>query len=234
MSRQLGALRHQKRRRPGQVRPYRDAVGGCNKGRCRDALSGRDRVTVATRCPVTTGWLSRCPSPSRWRRDGFRGRDSTCVASVAVALPSGLRCIAWLPCVLVRIPRTVFYCPIEGSSQDYSALIFVYCCATSGSEVCYWFGWCVLAGFPRMVPWWFWWRFSHDRIALLLLAAVFFLMVHAVWSFGLRSGEGSSLECPLSFLVEVLPKAASCCFGRRCSLSLCFRGPGCVSACAPG
>ncbi|MQL86395.1 hypothetical protein Taro_018920 [Colocasia esculenta] len=39
-------------------------------------------VAVATRCPVATGWLSRCPSPSRWRRDGFGGRDSTFVVSV--------------------------------------------------------------------------------------------------------------------------------------------------------
>ncbi|MQM13041.1 hypothetical protein Taro_045963 [Colocasia esculenta] len=34
-----------------------------------------------------------------------------------------LRCIAWLPCVPVRFPRTVCCCPGEGFSQDYFALI---------------------------------------------------------------------------------------------------------------
>ncbi|MQM07268.1 hypothetical protein Taro_040106 [Colocasia esculenta] len=56
------------------------------------ARSGRDRIAVAVRFRVMT-WLlsrrlarsqqglSRCPSPSRWCRDGLGGCDSTCVAS---------------------------------------------------------------------------------------------------------------------------------------------------------
>ncbi|MQL95128.1 hypothetical protein Taro_027793 [Colocasia esculenta] len=51
---------------------------------------------------------------------------------VAVALPSRLRCIAWLPCVLVRFPRTVGCCPSEVRSQDCSELVSASCCATSG------------------------------------------------------------------------------------------------------
>ncbi|MQL95749.1 hypothetical protein Taro_028418, partial [Colocasia esculenta] len=34
-----------------------------------------------------------------------------------------LRCIAWLPCVLVRFPRTVCCCLGEGFPQDYSVLV---------------------------------------------------------------------------------------------------------------
>ncbi|MQL77538.1 hypothetical protein Taro_009963, partial [Colocasia esculenta] len=51
---------------------------------------------------------------------------------VAVALPSRLRCIAWLPCVLVQFSRTVGCCPGEGCSQDYSGRVSAGCCATSG------------------------------------------------------------------------------------------------------
>ncbi|MQL90552.1 hypothetical protein Taro_023145 [Colocasia esculenta] len=51
---------------------------------------------------------------------------------VVVALPSRLRCIAWLPCVLVRFPRTVGCCPGEVRSQDCSGLVSTGCCATSG------------------------------------------------------------------------------------------------------
>ncbi|MQL75650.1 hypothetical protein Taro_008040 [Colocasia esculenta] len=36
----------------------------------------------------------------------------------------------------------------------------------------------------RMMPWWFWWRFSKDRLALLLLVVVFSRMVYVVLSFG--------------------------------------------------
>ncbi|MQL84301.1 hypothetical protein Taro_016810 [Colocasia esculenta] len=109
-----------------------------------------------------------------------------------------LRCIAWLPYVLVMFPRTVCYCLGEGFSQDYSVLASVCCCATSGSEVCYPFGWCVLAGFPRAVPWlcmlvkvlpriapllilaedssWHcWWRFSTELPCVVLVVAAFFL-----------------------------------------------------------
>ncbi|MQL89029.1 hypothetical protein Taro_021601 [Colocasia esculenta] len=90
--------------------------------------------------------------------------------------------------------------------------------------------------FPRAVPWWFWWRFSQDWLVLLLQFCLlrFFLGVLCV-------RFGPLLSCPCDskcdvwlghvlvrfsqdgswrFLVEVLPKAALCCFGCRCSLSL--------------
>ncbi|MQM12268.1 hypothetical protein Taro_045184 [Colocasia esculenta] len=51
---------------------------------------------------------------------------------VAVALPSRLRCTAWLPCVLVQFSRTVGCCPGEVRSQDCSRLVSAGCCATSG------------------------------------------------------------------------------------------------------
>ncbi|MQM03346.1 hypothetical protein Taro_036121 [Colocasia esculenta] len=76
----LGALRHQKRHRPGQARPYRGTFGCRDKARCRsafvcrDVLPRRDRA-VAARLPIATGFLSRraalvqqcllwqCPTP---------------------------------------------------------------------------------------------------------------------------------------------------------------------------
>ncbi|MQM07023.1 hypothetical protein Taro_039856 [Colocasia esculenta] len=42
-----------------------------------------------------------------------------------------LRCITWLPCVLVRFPKTFGCCPGEVRSQDCSGLISASCCATS-------------------------------------------------------------------------------------------------------
>ncbi|MQM18743.1 hypothetical protein Taro_051738, partial [Colocasia esculenta] len=51
---------------------------------------------------------------------------------VAVVLPSRLRCIAWLLCVLVQFSRTVGCCPGEVRSQDCSGLGSTGCCATSG------------------------------------------------------------------------------------------------------
>ncbi|MQL99345.1 hypothetical protein Taro_032067 [Colocasia esculenta] len=44
------------------------------------------------------------------------------VEGVCLLVVPLLRCIAWLPCVLVRFPRTVYCCPGEGFSQDCSAL----------------------------------------------------------------------------------------------------------------
>ncbi|MQL81084.1 hypothetical protein Taro_013534, partial [Colocasia esculenta] len=51
---------------------------------------------------------------------------------VAIALPSRLRCIAWLLCVLEMFSRTVGCCFDEGFSQDCSGLVSVGYCATSG------------------------------------------------------------------------------------------------------
>ncbi|MQL68127.1 hypothetical protein Taro_000398 [Colocasia esculenta] len=80
---------------------------------------------------------------------------------------------------------------------------FCCCCAASGSKVCCCCGWCILVGFPKTVPWWFWWRFSQDRLTLLLLDAMFSLMVGVVWSFG------------LCVLVKVLPRIVPCRFWWR-------------------
>ncbi|MQL70894.1 hypothetical protein Taro_003196, partial [Colocasia esculenta] len=61
-------------------------------------------------------------------------RTVLCLFLVVAALPSGLRlrCIVWLPCVLVRFPRTVGCCPGEVRSQDCSGLVSAGYCATSG------------------------------------------------------------------------------------------------------
>ncbi|MQM20200.1 hypothetical protein Taro_053215, partial [Colocasia esculenta] len=73
------------------------------------------------------------------------------------------------------------------------------------------------------VPWWFWWRFSQDWLALLLLAVMFSLMVRVVWSFG---------SCVLVKLVASLVLSFPCgTVGQwiySCHLSLI------VSCCLPG
>ncbi|MQL73962.1 hypothetical protein Taro_006322 [Colocasia esculenta] len=98
-----------------------------------------------------------------------------------------------------------------------------FCCyrATSESEVCCWFGWCVLEGFSQ----------SGALVVLvevlpgpacvasaILLTAVSFLMVRVVWSFG------------LCILVKVLPRIALCRFWWRFFpgvLRVCFGPPLC-------
>ncbi|MQM18880.1 hypothetical protein Taro_051878, partial [Colocasia esculenta] len=180
---------------------------------------------------------------------------------VVVALPSRLRCIAWLPCVLVRFPRTVCYCSGEGFSQDYSMLVSIVAVLPQGLRYAV-----VLAGA-------FWWVFPEQCLGgssggsprtSLRCSCMFSLMVRVIWV--VHSSEGSSQDHPLSLLVEVLPrnalcsfrativlplwfevcrlvglrsgevlpgwllvllvevlpKATSCCFGCRCSLSLCI------------
>ncbi|MQL83646.1 hypothetical protein Taro_016150 [Colocasia esculenta] len=67
------ASRHQWRRRPGQARPYRGAVGGRDKGCCRDLVSRYDSERVATRCPIASRLLSRRPSLSQWHHDVLWG-----------------------------------------------------------------------------------------------------------------------------------------------------------------
>ncbi|MQM16690.1 hypothetical protein Taro_049648 [Colocasia esculenta] len=57
-----------------------------------------------------------------------------------------LRCIAWLPYVLVRFSRTIDCCLGEVRSQDYSGLLSAGCCATSGLR-----GW--LYAFFLCFPW---------------------------------------------------------------------------------
>ncbi|MQL73275.1 hypothetical protein Taro_005632 [Colocasia esculenta] len=77
---------------------------------------------------------------------------------------------------------------VRGFSEDYSVLV---------SPIA------VLPQGLRTVPWWFGWRFSQDRLTLLLLAAVFSMKVCVVWSFG------------LCVLVKVLPRIALCRFWWR-------------------
>ncbi|MQM07967.1 hypothetical protein Taro_040816 [Colocasia esculenta] len=100
-----------------------------------------------------------------------------------VLVGCGLWCIAWLPCVLVRFPRTICYCPVRSGdfSQNDALVVLVE----------------VLLG-PACVA------------SIVLLAAVFSLMVCVVWV--VHSGEGSSQDRLLLLLVEVLSRSALCSF----------------------
>ncbi|MQL76862.1 hypothetical protein Taro_009266 [Colocasia esculenta] len=120
-----------------------------------------------------------------------------CSFLVAVALPSRLRCIAWLPCVLVEVLPGLFCARL--------------CCcyAASGSEV-----------LPRIALCHFWWRFFPRVLRVYFRPPLYcsYGSKCAIW-LGyvlVRFSQNGSWR----FLVEVLPKAASCCFGRCCSLSL--------------
>ncbi|MQM01602.1 hypothetical protein Taro_034360, partial [Colocasia esculenta] len=194
-------------------------------------------------------------------------RTMLCSFLVAVALPSRLRCIAWLPYVLVRFPRTVCCCPGEGFSQDYFVLVSVVvvlpqslrcavglagvfwrvfperclggsgggsprtclCCFCSSSccsvlsdgLCCLVVGLCILVKvLPRIALCRFWWRFFPGVLCVCFgpplccpcgsKCAVWLCCILARFS-----QDGS-----WHFGVEVLPRAASCCFGCRCSLSL--------------
>ncbi|MQM18415.1 hypothetical protein Taro_051406 [Colocasia esculenta] len=111
------------------------------------------------------------------------------------------------------------------------------------SEVCYCFGWCILAGLPRTFPWWFWWRFSQDQFAsAVLLAVVFSLMVRVVWSFGLcilvklgyvlmRFSQDGSWR--FWWRCCALGRVSGCCIGQLVSLFVskfvgCASGTSCV------
>ncbi|MQM07057.1 hypothetical protein Taro_039891 [Colocasia esculenta] len=88
-------------------------------------------VVVLVRVPLSLGLLlcslkSSAVLPLRF--------EVSIVWLVAVALPSRLRCIAWLSCVLVVFPRTVGCCPGEVHSQDCSRLVSAVCIA---STICY-------------------------------------------------------------------------------------------------
>ncbi|MQM10024.1 hypothetical protein Taro_042911 [Colocasia esculenta] len=131
------------------------------------------------------------------------------VVSSSEVLPE-LRCIAWLPCVLVRFPRNVCCCPGEGFSQDCFTLISVVAVLPQSLR-------CAV-GLASA----FWQVFLERCLGVLvevlqgpacvasavLLTAVFSLMVCVVWSLGcafwlrflpglsfVASGGGSSQEC---------------------------------------
>ncbi|MQL93357.1 hypothetical protein Taro_026003 [Colocasia esculenta] len=137
--------------------------------------------------------------------------------TVVVALPSRLRCIAWLPCVLVRFPRTVCCCSGEGFSQDYSVLVSVVAVLPQGLSMMLF--WLVRSG-----------GFSQNG-ALVVLVEVL---------------PGPACVAPavlltvvFSLMVRVLPRIALCRFWRRFFPGiLCVRfGPPlccpCGSKCAP-
>ncbi|MQM14461.1 hypothetical protein Taro_047393, partial [Colocasia esculenta] len=150
-------------------------------------------------------------------------RAALCVFLVAVALPFALRCIAWLPCVLVRFPRTVCYCPGEGFSQDCSALISTVAmlpqglrCATSiGLASAFWrvFPERCLGGSGGGCP----------RTGLCCFCSSTCCSV-------LYDGPCSSVIWGLCILVEVLPRIALCRSWQRFFpgvLCVCFGPPLC-------
>ncbi|MQL99628.1 hypothetical protein Taro_032353 [Colocasia esculenta] len=106
-------------------------------------------------------------------------RCDTCLWSSS----AWLRCIAWLPCVLVRFPRTVCCCSGEGFSQDCFVLVSTVAVLPQSLRCAVGLAGAFWRVFPRAVPWWFWWRFSQDQL-------VFFLRSPFV-----ASGGGSSQEC---------------------------------------
>ncbi|MQM20260.1 hypothetical protein Taro_053279 [Colocasia esculenta] len=185
---------------------------------CREVRRG---ATTWPGCGVArVEWSSAVLSRSSGEVCGFPARF-VCMLQV------GCSC-CYVSCMASVVSRCV-HAVVARSALDSLAVVFpvwrtIAGKSRRGSEVCRWFGWCVLAGFPRTVPWWFWWRFSQDLLALLLLAAVFSLMVRVVWSFG------------LCILVKVLPRIALCRFWQRFFPGvLCVRSPiGGVSLVAAG
>ncbi|MQM04719.1 hypothetical protein Taro_037523 [Colocasia esculenta] len=86
-------------------------------------------VVILVRVPLPLGLLLCSLKSSTILPPWF---EVSVVWLIAIALPSRLRCIAWLLCVLVQFPRTVGCCPGEICSQDYFGLVSADCCATSG------------------------------------------------------------------------------------------------------
>ncbi|MQM12415.1 hypothetical protein Taro_045332 [Colocasia esculenta] len=80
-----------------------------------------------------------CPSRSCSARSTARDSVLSCCAVQSSDACQGgrLRCITWFPCVLVEVLLGLFRAR------------FCCCRATSESEVCCWFGWCVLEGFSQ-------------------------------------------------------------------------------------
>ncbi|MQL86585.1 hypothetical protein Taro_019115 [Colocasia esculenta] len=123
-----------------------------------------------------------------------------CTFLVAVVLPSRLRCIAWLPCVLVRFPRTICGCSGEGFSQDCFVLVSAVVVPPQSMR-------CIvgLAGafwrvFPRGMPWWFWWRSA----SCLFRATIVFPLWFEVWDakgFGVLSWHRP--DSPLSHCLSL-------------------------------
>ncbi|MQM20452.1 hypothetical protein Taro_053473 [Colocasia esculenta] len=151
-----------------------------------------------------------------------------CPFLVAVALPSRLRCIAWLPCVLVRFPRTVFCCPGESFSQDYFVLVSAISvlpqglryAASVGLAGAFWrvFPERCLCGSGGGSPRTDLCCFCSSACCSVLSDGLCSLVVGVV-----HSGEGSSQDRPLSLLAEVLPRSALCSFWATVVLPLWFK-----------
>ncbi|MQL88583.1 hypothetical protein Taro_021157 [Colocasia esculenta] len=108
-----------------------------------------------------------------------------------------LRYIAWLPCVLVRFPKTVCCCPGEGFSQDCFALVSV------------------VAVLPQSL------------MCAVGLAGAFWRVFPKQCLGGSSGGSPqtclrSSQDSPLSLLVEVLPRSALCLFQATVVLPMWF------------
>ncbi|MQL88327.1 hypothetical protein Taro_020881 [Colocasia esculenta] len=161
-----------------------------------------------------------------------------CVPVRLCALCSGRRA-EQVPCVLC--------CAAGRALQHLSVVVvglvlaglflarFCYCRATSESEVRYWFGWCVLVVFPRTAHGGSGGGSPRTGLCCFYSSACCSVLSDGMCSFratvelplwfelcrlvGLCSGEVLP-EQLLALLVEFLPKAASFCFGCRCSLSV--------------
>ncbi|MQM13515.1 hypothetical protein Taro_046442 [Colocasia esculenta] len=130
-----------------------------------------------------------------------------CSFLVAIAFPSRLRCIAWLPCVLVRFPRTVCCCPGEGFSQGNSVLVSTVAVLPQSLR-------CAvgLAGSSQDRPL----SLLSEVLPRSALCSFRATVVLSLWFevcrlVGLRSGEVLPGRL-LALLVEVLPKSALCLF----------------------
>ncbi|MQM11606.1 hypothetical protein Taro_044511 [Colocasia esculenta] len=105
-------------------------------------------------------------------------------------------------------PRTVCCCSGEGFSQDCFVLVSAVAVLPQSLRCAVGLAGAFWRVFPRAVPWWFWWRFSQDRLALLLQFCLLQLCI----------------------LVKVLPRIALCRFWRRFFpgvLCVCFGPPLC-------
>ncbi|MQL75374.1 hypothetical protein Taro_007745 [Colocasia esculenta] len=103
-----------------------------------------------------------------------------------------LRCIAWLPCVLVRFPRTIFYCPVRSGEFSQSSALVVLVEVLPGPA-------CdrPLSLLVEVLP--------RNALCSFWTTVVLPLWFEVCRLVGLRSGEVLPGQL-LALLVEVLPK----------------------------
>ncbi|MQL73417.1 hypothetical protein Taro_005767 [Colocasia esculenta] len=129
-----------------------------------------------------------------------------CSFMAAVALPSRLKCIAWLPCVLdcsslvsaVAVLPESLRCAV-GWAGAFWRIFPERCLGVSGG------------GSPRTGL-----RCFYSPACCSVLSDGPCCLVVGI----VHSGEGSSQDRPLSLLVEVLPRSALCSFRATVVLSL--------------